>query len=109
MMSKKVQSLRWFWDQESDALIAKIRENSDEEMYSHYSIEWKGNPDKWVAFFEGVEIGTSQVPLYDPIIKSNVSGEITKVCRVASAFNRNVLNDVGIIKPSRVSTSKYTP
>ena len=38
MMSKKVQSLRWFWDQESDALIAKIRENSDEEMYSHYSI-----------------------------------------------------------------------
>lgn len=61
MMSKKVQSLRWFWDQESDALIAKIRENSDEEMYSHYSIEWKGNPDKWVAFFEGVEIGTGNL------------------------------------------------
>ena len=71
MMSKKVQSLRWFWDQESDALIAKIRENSDEEMYSHYSIEWKGNPDKWVdEFFNYDYIGA---PFPIPVDGDNIT------------------------------------
>lgn len=61
MMNKKVQNLRWCWDQESDSLIAKMRENSDEVIYSQYSVEWKGNPDKWIAYFEGVEIGTGNL------------------------------------------------
>ena len=57
MLSKKFASLRWSWDHESDSLIAYTSFTAPAVISSFYSIEWQGDPDKWIAYFEGVELG----------------------------------------------------
>jgi hypothetical protein len=49
--------LLWQWDYDSDALIAYSNILNKSEIQSFYAIEWRDNPDKWEAYFEGVHLG----------------------------------------------------
>ena len=49
--------LLWEWDNDSDSLIAYKNRSNVCEFQSFYAIEWRDNPDKWEAYFEGVHLG----------------------------------------------------
>jgi hypothetical protein len=56
-MKTSSKDLLWQWDNESDALIAYKNGLKKCEIQSFYAIEWRDNPDKWEAYFEGVHLG----------------------------------------------------